>query len=172
EHIESKRVKCWVYFMRYCGLRKEEACSIKHKWIDRKSKMLTVGDEKFRPKNGEDREIPIPDELMDYYSSVFKKGKQNDYLFPGKDSKNKPMSGHDGCVKNAKNKAGLTSKKERWTTHCLRKSFCQQHMMNGVDFATIQDMADHYDFLITLRHYLKGMNHKSVQKEFIENPLI
>jgi len=101
----------------------------------------------FKPKDKEERVVPIPDALLKALEIRALQHPNDRLIFPNGGGK---PNGHflrdlDGIVR----RAGLRGK---YGLHKFRKSFATMHHGNGVDARTIQDWLGHSDLATTLNY--------------------
>ncbi|MFC1743128.1 tyrosine-type recombinase/integrase [Candidatus Riflebacteria bacterium] len=105
KHIEYKPAQLCLMFIRFCGLRKQEALQMRHDWIDVKRGTLTIRSEgKFKTKTRKCRIIHIPTPLLEEYQKLHKDSIT--YVFPSKVNPGIPITDLRSEIKRACNMAG------------------------------------------------------------------
>jgi integrase len=127
----------------------------------------------FTPKDYEEREIPIPDSLVDLLRERRRRYPKTRLIFPSKTGK--PQGHFLRILKKLALGSGLNcgncyNKKQlcccwhpvcdRWELHRFRKTFATMHHESGVSARTLQRWLGHSDLETTLR-YLAGSDDKS-----------
>lgn len=181
------RTQIAALIMLYCGLRKGEIIALKWSDIDFNRKIISVTKSAVRMdsnnykitlhiKNGKDRYIPIPDNLLPYLK-IAKFTSKSEYVYPQKNSKKiqtvtswqKAWNSYithlnykqysDTCkafgqVPKAFNSpSGIPQVLERFTAHQLRHTYCTMLYMAGVDILTTSKLLGHSSIQITLEIY-------------------
>lgn len=148
--IKNKRHKVIILLMIDCGLRVTEACSVKYKNFDFKTRTLTIQSLKKRGASSL-RSIPISDRL--YYSLGEYVATQNscfnpdNYLFPSHSA-----VGHLSrkqiwlVLKTIKNKYNI----DNLHPHALRHSFATHHLESGTTLPELKEMLGHTNYNTTL----------------------
>ncbi|MGC2497770.1 MAG: site-specific integrase, partial [Acidobacteriaceae bacterium] len=149
------------------GFRDQEAMYATWKNVDFKGKVIKVRSRPelgFRPKDKEERSVPVPDELIAALAAR-KKNSEYMFLFPGA---NGTPNGHFlRILKKLAKRAGLNcgeciNKKgescrksatcSEWCLHKFRRTFATMHSEAGVPAPTIQRWLGHSDLATTLRY--------------------
>jgi integrase/recombinase XerD len=135
--------------------------------VDFKGKVITVRSKPeigFRPKDKEERSVPVPDALIDRLA-IRRKASTSTFVFPGK--KGKPDGHFLRTLQRVAHRAGLnchecTNKKgyscrdrsicSAWGLHKFRRTFATMHAEAGVPAPTIQRWLGHSDLATTLRY--------------------
>jgi len=129
---------------------------------------------KFKPKNYEERSVPLPTVMMEQLQEW--KNKNNaaawDPIFPN--TKGKPDSTHIEVLKRVAYRAKLNCRQcetkhgntcadgphcARFFLHKFRHTFATQHLRDGIDIRTLQHWLGHRDMKSTVV-YLKGVQAK------------
>ncbi len=172
--------------MLYCGLRKGEIIALEWSDINFKEKIISVTKSVVRQnsnhykvtphtKNGKDRFIPIPDNLLSYLK-LAKYNSQDKYIYPQKNgtihtvtSWNKTWNSYlthlnyryyyniskslGQTPKSLYSPTGIPQMLDRFTAHQLRHSYCTMLYMAGVDLLTTSKLMGHSNVQITLEIY-------------------
>lgn len=138
----------------------------------------------FHPKNWEEREVPVPEKLIELLKD-FRPAKAgaDDPVFPSETGK------PDGamleklkavafraelnckhCVVTHKLKGGKTKVNRcaegaycgRWFLHKFRHTYATRHLQDGIDIRTLQQWMGHRDIASTMV-YLKGVRNRDIQ---------
>jgi integrase/recombinase XerD len=139
---------------------------------------------KFHPKNWEEREVPVPQQLIRMLlASRPEHAKPDEPLFPSATGnpdgalleKLKAVAyranlncGH--CVVNHKLRDGKLKVNrcadgpycKRWFLHKFRHTYATRHLQDGIDIRTLQQWMGHRDIASTMV-YLKGLRNRDVQ---------
>jgi integrase/recombinase XerD len=138
----------------------------------------------FHPKNWEEREVPVPQKLINLLMK-FKPANAgaDDPLFPSASGRpdgamleklkgvawhGKLNCGH--CVTTHKLKDGTTKTNRcssgpycsRWFLHKFRHTYATRHLQDGIDIRTLQQWMGHRDIASTMV-YLKGVRNRDIQ---------
>jgi integrase len=138
----------------------------------------------FRPKNWEEREVPVPEKLIEMLQDFrLKNATPDDPLFPsatgrpdgamleklkavayrGKLNCKHCVVSHkleNGDVKINRCAAGAYC--GRWFLHKFRHTYATRHLQDGIDIRTLQQWMGHRDIASTMV-YLKGVRNSDVQ---------
>ncbi|WP_321393491.1 tyrosine-type recombinase/integrase [uncultured Desulfuromusa sp.] len=126
----------------WCGLRRNEALTLKRENIDLSSGLIHI----VAGKGGKNRVVPIVgDELKQRLASDCKGKKNTDYLFINKQT-GKPYLNIKKSLKAAATRAGIT--KPIWN-HLLRHSGATAALQAGMDLRTLQEFLGHSDIRMT-----------------------
>ncbi len=181
------RTQIAALVMLYCGLRKGEIIPLEWSDIDFKEKTLSVTKSAVRQdsnhykitshtKNGKDRYIPIPDNLLSYLKLAKYNCPGTKYIYPQKNGNlhsvttwNKTWNSYLthlnykyycltakslGQTPKAYNApTGIPKILERFTAHQLRHTYCTMLYMAGVDILTTSKLMGHSSIQITLEIY-------------------
>lgn len=147
----------------------------------------------FHPKNWEEREVPVPEKLIDLLKKFRPENTSpDDPVFPSE--KGKP----DGamleklkavafraelncrhCVVTHKLKDGKTVNVNRcasgpycgrWFLHKFRHTYATRHLQDGIDIRTLQQWMGHRDIASTMV-YLKGVRNRDIQARINQGSL-
>jgi integrase/recombinase XerD len=138
----------------------------------------------FRPKNWEEREVPVPEKLIEMLQDFRpKNATADDPLFPsatgrpdgamleklkavayrGKLNCKHCVVSHkleNGDIKINRCSAGAYC--GRWFLHKFRHTYATRHLQDGIDIRTLQQWMGHRDIASTMV-YLKGVRNSDVQ---------
>jgi integrase len=154
-------------FFEFClmtGFRKKEVTFCYWSDVDLKNGVVRVTakpEHGFRPKDWEEREVPIPDMLIDSLKGWAKSQNGSPFVFPtrtGTPRKHRTQL-LDLCKSIAK-RAGLDP--EDFFLHKFRATFATKHLQAGVDLRTVQMWLGHKDLESTMR-YLKPARGKGIR---------
>jgi integrase len=124
------------------GMRKSEILYLTWNRVDLKNRVILLD----ITKNGERREIPINDTLLNTLSCIIRNIK-TDYLFYNPKTL-KPFSD----IKKVWQRALIKSHILDFHFHDLRHTFASQLVMKGADLATVQKLLGHKTINMTLRY--------------------
>ena len=155
------------------GLRDQELMHLEFRDINWKDKTLRVQSKEqwgFLPKTWEQREIPIPDDLVAELAA-WQKTREGQELVLG--TKNhKPNTKLLRTLKSMVHRAGLSCGRckgckeinecKEFTLHRLRRTYLTVLLRNGIDLRTVQAYAGHKDLASTMR-YLRPASAKEAQ---------
>ena len=145
------------------GLRDQELMHLEFRDINWKDKTLRVQSKEqwgFLPKTWEQREIPIPDDLVAELAA-WQKTREGQELVLG--TKNhKPNTKLLRTLKSMVHRAGLSCGRckgckeinecKEFTLHRLRRTYLTVLLRNGIDLRTVQAYAGHKDLASTMRY--------------------
>jgi len=155
------------YFTFYLmtGLRRKEVIYCTWDDIDLKAGIVRVSAKAqygFKPKDWEERDVPIPDALIRILKQRAKHA-TSPFVFA---TKNGTPRKHRTQVlelcKAVARRAGLNP--ENFWLHKFRASFATRHLQKGVDLRTVQDWLGHKDLESTMR-YLQPAKGKAVRQK-------
>lgn len=174
-------------FFLLTGFRESEVRAVSWRDVDFKHQAVRVTAKprwRFHPKNYEEREVPVPQVLLDLL-------KQNrpaaagpdDPVFPSK------TGGPDGeliaklkavaykaklncrqCVTEHGNRCAQGPYCMRWFLHKFRHTYATRHLQDGIDVRTVQNWLGHRDIASTMV-YLKGVRNKDIQQRLNQGAL-
>ncbi len=144
------------------GMRRAEVKLLKVRHIDSERMMIHVE----HGKGGHSRDIPLSPALLDTLRAYWRLKKPQDYLFPGRDRQDQPISGKTiwYACKEAARYAGIT---KHVTPHTLRHSFATHLLEDGKDLRTIQLLLGHGKLETTARYLHLSERHLRA----VDNPL-
>ena len=157
-----------------CGLREQEIVYLEWSDIHSQDKVLRVSSKPaygFRVKDSEERDIPLPDDLL----AELKQWHENH-------PKVTPLLATQGGAPNqkllrtlkrlAKNEKlncnrcagcrGNLGECQEWTLHKFRRTYCTTLLRSGLDLRTVQSYMGHADLASTMR-YLRPASSKEAQ---------
>jgi integrase len=146
------------------GFRKKEVAFCCWSDVDLKVGVVRVTaktDEGFRPKDYEEREVPIPDKLVDSLKAWSKHTNGSRFVFPTRNGTPRKHRTQllDLCKVIAKH--AKLNPDDFWL-HKFRATFATKHLQAGVDLRTVQLWLGHKDLESTMR-YLKPARGKGVR---------
>jgi integrase len=159
-----------------CGLRELEIVYLEWSDIHWQDKVLRVQGKahwEFKVKDSEQRDVPIPDDLIEHLEE-WKKTHGKNRLILGTEN-DKPNMHMLRQLKRLVNRAGLNCKhcegctgniKEcaDWTLHKLRRTYTTTLLRNGVDVRTAMQFTGHSDLASVMR-YLRPAGTKETQQK-------
>jgi integrase/recombinase XerD len=136
------------------GMRRAEVAHLKVSHIDSARMMIHVE----CGKGGRSRDIPLSPTLLETLREYWRLKKPQDYLFPGRDNKDQPISDKSiwYACKEAVRYAGIT---KHVTPHTLRHSFATHLLEDGTDLRKIQLLLGHGDLKTTARYLHLSESH-------------
>jgi integrase/recombinase XerD len=146
--------RLWFEFFLKTGMREQEAMYTY--WSDLNVAHATVRvthkpDRGWTPKAYKEREIPIPESLLQSLKTLKANAdKTCNLVFPTAGCK--PKLDFLDCLKAVVKKAGLNE--SHFWLHKFRATFATRHLQSGIDLRTVQSWLGHSDLESTLR-YLK-----------------
>ncbi len=149
------REAAWLFLL--TGLRLEEGRFLEWRDIDLEAAELWVRNKPelgFSPKNGKERVVPIPPELLDELRA---RGPGRGWVLRG--AKGGQLDGKVFrlALLAAAKAAGLD---ERITPHTLRHSYGSHLVMSGVDVQTIKELLGHSSILTTAIYMHTDAEHR------------
>jgi integrase len=157
-----------------CGLRELEIVYLGWPDIDWQFKVLRVQGKPswgFKVKDSEQRDVPIPDDLLERLRD-WQKGHKTNRLILGTDTDN-PNMHLLRQLKRLVNRAELNcgicegckgpiKECQEWTLHKLRRTYATTLLRNGIDLRTVQHFMGHADLASTSR-YLRPAGSRETQ---------
>jgi integrase/recombinase XerD len=157
-----------VFFEFYLmtGFRKKEVTYCTWPDVDLKSGVVLVTakpEHGFRPKDWEEREVPIPDKLILSLKEWAKHRNGSPFLFPT--SNGTPRKHRTQLLELCKAVAerAALDPEDVWL-HKFRATFATKHLQAGVDLRTVQMWLGHKDLESTMR-YLKPARRKGIREK-------
>jgi integrase/recombinase XerD len=167
----------FLKFMLGSGFRDQEAQHVCWRDLDFRYSQVRVTAKAlwdFRPKNWEERVVPLPSALIDQLQRLKKTRDvlQTQLVFPKK--RGNPNSDNDAIVKRVAHRAKLNCGQcvtkhgnrcahgpycQHFFLHKFRHTFATEHLRHGVDIRTLQTWMGHRDIKSTMV-YLKGVQSK------------
>ena len=157
-----------------CGLREQEIVYLEWADIHRQDKVLRVSSKPaygFRVKDSEERDIPLPDDLLAELKQWHENHpKATPLLATGGGAPNqKLLRTLKRLAKNEKlncNRCegcrGNLGECQEWTLHKFRRTYCTTLLRSGLDLRTVQSYMGHADLASTMR-YLRPASSKEAQ---------
>jgi len=142
------------------GLRRNELRFLAHNDVDyRRIEIHVTAKEEFLPKDYEEREIPVPKELIQILKEIPRTSK---WVFP--DEKGNPLGRNEILLR--LKKAAKKANVQNATLHKFRHTYATRLLESGADIVTVQHLLGHSD-IDTTRQYLspdKGLKRKAVDR--------
>jgi integrase/recombinase XerD len=159
---EEERVFFEFHLM--TGFRKKEVTFCTWPDVDLKQGVVRVTAKPhhgFRPKDWEEREVPIPDKLVQSLKTWAKQRNGSEFVFPTRNGtpRNHRTQLLELC-KAVAERAGLNP--DDFWLHKFRATFATKHLQAGVDLRTVQSWLGHKDIESTMR-YLKPARGKGIR---------
>ena len=157
-----------VFFEFYLmtGFRKKEVTFCTWQDVDLKHGVIRVTAKQehgFRPKDWEEREVPIPDKLVRSLKQWAKQRNGSEFVFPTRNgTPRKHRTQLLELCKAVAERAGLDE--EGFWLHKFRATFATKHLQAGVDLRTVQLWLGHKDLESTMR-YLKPARGKGIREK-------
>jgi integrase/recombinase XerD len=155
-----------VYFEFYLmtGFRKKEVTYCTWPDVDLRQGVVRVTakpEHDFRPKDWEEREVPIPDKLVLLLKQWAKQRNGSEFVFPTRNgTPRKHRTQLLELCKAVAERAGLNA--DDFWLHKFRATFATKHLQAGVDLRTVQLWLGHKDLESTMR-YLKPARGKGIR---------
>jgi integrase len=151
-------------FLLMTGFRKKEAAFVAWRDVDLKNGLARVTakpEHSFWPKDYEEREVPIPDRLIESLKAWSKSRNGSELIFPTRNGTPRKHRTQllDACKAVAK-RAKLNP--DDFWLHKFRATFATRHLQGGVDLRTVQQWLGHSDLESTMR-YLKPSRSQQVR---------
>ena len=146
-----------------CGLRDQELMHLAFadiQWVDRTLRVQSKDEWQFRPKTWEQREIPIPEDVM-LELRAWEAARPGHALVLGTRNRklnSKLLRGLKQLAKNAGLNCGRCAgcqelgECREFTLHRLRRTYLTTLLRNGIDLRTVQAYAGHKDLTSTMRY--------------------
>jgi integrase len=157
-----------IYFEFYLmtGFRKKEVTFCTWPDVDLKHgvvRVTTKPEYGFRPKDWEEREVPIPDRLVRSLKKWAKNRNGSQLVFPTRNgTPRKHRTQLLELCKAVAQRAGLNA--DDFWLHKFRATFATKHLQAGVDLRTVQLWLGHKDLESTMR-YLKPARGKGIREK-------
>lgn len=183
----AHRTQTAALIMMYCGLRKGEVIALEWEDIDFDEKLISITKSAVRidsnhyevtphTKNGKDRFIPIPDNLLSYLQLAKFSESNSKYVYPQLNGELQTITSwkktwdsylnhinykyyYNTCKSFGKtpkpfnSPTGFPKLVKRFTAHQLRHTYCTMLYMSGVDILTTSKLMGHSSIQITLDIY-------------------
>jgi integrase len=147
-----------------CGLRDQEIQHLEWsdiRWSDSTLRVTSKPHWKFKIKDSEERDVPIPSVLLRHLKERKKSNPEGRLVLPT--GGGKPNGKLLRTLKRLAKAGGLncgvcggcTSVNEecqQWTLHKLRRTYGTTLLRNGVDLSTVQKFMGHSDLASTMRY--------------------
>jgi len=157
-----------------CGLREQEIMHVEWSDIHWDESILRVASKprwEFKVKDSEERDIPIPADLLKHLKDYKKKHPESKLILPTKNGLPnkkllrtlKRLAKNHGL--NCGHCEGCQSKLQEcgeWFLHKFRYTYCTTMLQSGIDVATVQAYMGHADLETTMR-YLRPASAKESQ---------
>lgn len=158
--------KTFFEFYLMTGFRKKEVTYCTWPDVDLKAGVVRVTSKPehgFKPKDWEEREVPIPDRLVQSLKKWSKQRNGSKFVFPTRNgTPRKHRTQLLELCKNLAERAGLDP--EDFWLHKFRATFATKHLQAGVDLRTVQMWLGHKDLESTMR-YLKPARGKGIREK-------
>jgi integrase/recombinase XerD len=157
-----------VFFEFYLmtGFRKKEVTFCTWPDVDLRACVVRVTakpEHGFKPKDWEEREVPIPDRLVQSLKAWAKNRNGSEFVFPTRNgTPKKHRTQLLELCKDVAERAGLDP--DDFWLHKFRATFATKHLQAGVDLRTVQLWLGHKDLESTMR-YLKPARGKGVREK-------
>ncbi len=169
----------FIKFMLGSGFRDREAQFVTWRDIDFHNSLVRVTTKPiwgFKPKNWEERSVPLPTALIEQLVAVRdrRSALPAQLVFPN--SKGRPNTENDMIIKRVAERASLNCGQcitkhgnkcsegphcQHFFLHKFRHTFATEHLRHGVDIRTLQAWMGHRDIQSTMV-YLKGVQSKDM----------
>lgn len=156
-----------------CGLREQELMHLEWKDIDWHEGVLRVRSKPaygFGVKDAEERDIPIPDDLMTILKSA-KEASDAPLVLGGKKPRRHLLRELKELARRAELNCGVCrgcnshlQQCQEWTLHKFRRTYCTSLLRSGMDLRTVQAFMGHADMASTMR-YLRPASSKEVREK-------
>lgn len=147
-----------------CGLRDQEIMHLEWSDIHRRDSVLRVSSKPhygFRIKDSEEREIPIPNDLLEELESWHKEHPKSALVVGSK--RGAPNGKFLRTLKRLAKRARLNCgycegckakarECQQWTLHKFRRTYCTTLLRSGLDLRTVQAYMGHADLSSTMRY--------------------
>jgi len=158
--------KVFFEFYLMTGFRKKEVTFSTWPDVDLKSGVVRVTakpEHGFKPKDWEEREVPIPDRLVRSLKTWGKNRNGSEFVFPTRNgTPKKHRTQLLELCKAVAERAGLDP--DDFWLHKFRATFATKHLQSGVDLRTVQLWLGHKDLESTMR-YLKPARGKAIREK-------
>jgi integrase len=147
-----------------CGLREQEIVHVEWADIHRQDRVLRVSSKpryEFRVKDSEERDIPVPDDLLAELDHWHKAHPHGGLLLgtAGGNPNRKLLR----TLKRLAKREGLNCNRcdgcrtklhecQEWTLHKFRRTYCTTLLRSGLDLRTVQAYMGHADLASTMRY--------------------
>ena len=159
-----------------CGLREQEIVHLEWTDIHRRDRVLRVSSKPrygFRVKDSEERDIPIPDDLLEELEKRHKSHPQGALVIGTKHGN--PNSKLLRTLKRLATRAKLNCGKcdgckgrarecQAWTLQKFRRTYCTTLLRSGVDLRTVQAYMGHANLASTMRYLRPASSAEALAK--------
>ena len=159
-----------------CGLREQELMHVEWTDVHVADKVLRISSKPkydFHVKDYEERDIPIPNDLLRELTAWRKKHPKTNLLLAT--SRGKPNGKLLRTLKRLAKNAGLNCERcepckekarecSEWTLHEFRRTYCTTLLRAGVDLRTVQSYMGHADIESTMRYLRPAAAEESQSK--------
>jgi integrase/recombinase XerD len=158
--------KVFFEFYLMTGFRKKEVTYCTWPDVDLRAGVVRVTaklDHGFKPKDWEEREVPIPDRLVKSLKKWAAQRRGSAFVFPTRNgTPRKHRTQLLELCKHVAERAGLDP--NAFWLHKFRATFATKHLQAGVDLRTVQLWLGHKDLESTMR-YLKPARGKQIREK-------
>ena len=158
--------KIFFEFYLMTGFRKKEVTFCTWPDVDLRAGVVRVTAKPeygFKPKDWEEREVPIPDRLVRALKAWTKNRNGSEFVFPTRNgTPKKHRTQLLELCKDVAERAGLNP--DDFWLHKFRATFATKHLQAGVDLRTVQLWLGHKDLESTMR-YLKPARGKGIREK-------
>lgn len=133
-NVKHKTILAVMYA---CGLRVSEVINLRICDIDSSRMVINI----IQAKGKKDRQVMLPNSLLELLRSYYKQYRPNEYLFNGQSSLQYSSRSINEFLKQIANKAGICNK--RVYAHLIRHCTMTHMLENGTDISIIQKIAGH-----------------------------
>lgn len=144
-----------------CGLRVSEVLNLKPQHIDSSRMIINI----IQAKGKKDRQVMLPESLLNLLRKYFKEYHPKEYLFNGQNSNQYSSRSINEFLKTCADKAGVKNK--RIYAHLYRHTSFTHLVETGTDINLIQKLAGHSNVKTTLIY--THISHNLISK--INSPL-
>ena len=175
--VATENEAVFLKFLLGSGFRDREVRHLTWRDIDFRNSLVRVTAKplwRFRPKNWEERVVPLPTALMEALNALRERqsAQSSQLVFPN--SRGNPDSENDMIVKKVAERAELNCGQcetrhgnrcaegphcQHFFLHKFRHTFATEHLRHGIDIRTLQGWLGHRDIKSTMV-YLKGVQSK------------
>lgn len=133
--LRDKKVRDYLLFLLFTGLRRTEAATLKWEDVDLEGKVLTIRSEVA--KNHHEHRLPLTEFLLALLTQRRGKTQDSEFVFPGRGNK-KHMVDSDHVYHGMVEKSGI-----QFTPHDLRRTFLTTAEMVEVPHYALKKLANH-----------------------------
>lgn len=139
---DNKKHRAIICLMYACGLRVSEVINLKIADVDSSRMVINI----LNAKGGIDRQVMLPQVLLEMFREYYKLYKPKEYLFNGQNSVQYTSRSISQILKKCSEKAGL---KKRIYPHLIRHDSFTHLLESGCDIGLIQKIAGHKNIATT-----------------------